>query len=191
MSEEGAARRLPPARKLALFFALYFAQGLPFGFQAKGLKAVLTDLGISMTKVTLLGALSLPWTLKPLIAPLVDRFGSVRFGRRKSWIVPAQLALAAACGAAAFAPPTESLFLLVVLVLAMNVFAATQDVGVDGLAVDLLTPQELGFGNALQVVGYKVGMIAGGSVLVAVGEAVAVGSVVGVKTTTVGSSVGS
>ena len=48
----------------------------------------------------------------------------------------------------------------------VNSFAATQDVPVDGLAVDLLGPHELGAGNAVQVVGYKVGMIVGGSLLV-------------------------
>jgi MFS family permease len=49
----------------------------------------------------------------------------------------------------------------------MNLFAATQDIAVDGLAVDLLQPRELGAGNAAQVVGYKIGILTGGGLLVA------------------------
>jgi MFS family permease len=145
---------------------LYFVQGLPYGFQSRGLKLALTALGLSMTKVTLASLLSVPWSLKPLIAPFVDRHGSVRFGRRKSWIVPLQGGLGLTCLAAAFCPPDTRLDLLLVCVLFMNVFAASQDVPVDGLAVDVLGPEDLGVGNAVQVVGYKVGMLIGGSVLV-------------------------
>ena len=159
-------RQLPAAWKLGVLSTLYFAQGLPFGFQSKGLKLSLTELGLSMTAVTMSSALSLPWSLKPLWGPFVDRHGSERFGRRKSWIVPMQLGLALSCAAAAFTPPSESLGALLVMVFFINLFAATQDVPVDGLAVDLLSPRELGAGNAVQVVGYKVGMIVGGSILV-------------------------
>jgi MFS family permease len=48
----------------------------------------------------------------------------------------------------------------------MNLFAATLDVAVDGLAVDLLSERELGRGNVAQVVGYKIGMLTGGGILV-------------------------
>lgn len=161
-----APRRLPPAWKVAVLSALYFAQGLPFGFQANALPLVLTERGLSLEHVSLARALSLPWALKPLWAPFVDRTGSARFGRRKSWILPLQALLALACVGAAFVPPDQGLTGLLVLVLLMNLLAATQDIAVDGLAVDLLEERELGAGNAAQVVGYKVGMLFGGGVLV-------------------------
>jgi len=162
-----APRRVPAAWKIAVLAALYFAQGLPFGFQSNALGLYLTELGLSMKQVSFSRLLSLPWGFKALWAPLVDRFGSRRFGRRKSWIVPAQVLLAATCALAAWVPPQEHLALLLALVLAMNFFAATQDIAVDGLAVDLLEPRELGAGNAAQVVGHKVGMLTGGGLLVA------------------------
>ena len=77
-----------PKNKLAFLLALYFVQGLPFGFQAKALPIYLREQGVGLTEIGLLGALALPWMLKALWAPLVDRYGSTRFGRRKSWIVP-------------------------------------------------------------------------------------------------------
>jgi predicted MFS family arabinose efflux permease len=154
------------AKKIGVLSALYFAQGLPYGFQSNALTLYLTSLGVPLGQVGLTKALALPWSFKALWAPLVDRLGSARFGRRKSWIVPMQALLAAACVVAAFVPPETHLKWLLACVLAMNFFAATQDIAVDGLAVDLLSESELGAGNAAQVVGYKVGMLTGGGLLV-------------------------
>src|SRR5262249_23586338 len=55
------------------------------------------------------------------------------------------------------------------LVFAMNFCAATQDIAVDGLAVDLLGQKELGGGNTAQVVGYKFGILIGGQLFVFLG----------------------
>jgi MFS family permease len=145
---------------------LYLVQGLPFGFQANALAALLRDQGVSMTHITLTTALALPWSLKALWAPLVDRHHVRALGRRRSWILPMQLLLALSMVAAAFAPVHPDPLPLLTLVLLMNLFAATMDIAVDGLAVDLLRETELGAGNAAQVVGYKVGMLAGGGLLV-------------------------
>jgi MFS transporter, PAT family, beta-lactamase induction signal transducer AmpG len=153
-------------RKLGILWTLYFVQGLPFGFQATALPVYLRASGVSLTAVGLVTALAVPWMLKAFWAPLVDRYGSARFGRRRSWIVPLQAALAACCAAAALVPPQEGLAVLLLLVLAMNLCAATMDIAVDGLAVDVLELPELGQGNIAQVVGFKAGMLTGGGLLV-------------------------
>ncbi len=160
--------RLPPStlRKLGILWALYFVQGLPFGFQATALPVYLRDAGVSLTGIGLATALSVPWMLKVFWAPLVDRYSSPRLGRRRSWILPLQLCLAAACALAALVPPSRGLALVLLLVLLMNFFAATMDIAVDGLAVDLLEVPELGKGNIAQVVGFKIGMLTGGGLLV-------------------------
>jgi len=153
------------AQKLSWLSLLYFVQGLPFGFQATALPVLLREQEVSLTGIGLANALALPWMLKILWAPAVDRYGSRRWGRRRSWIVPAQLALAAAAAAAAFVEPDDGLMVLLVLVFMMNLFAATLDIAVDGLAVSLLSARELGYGNIAQVVGYKLGMLTGGGLL--------------------------
>jgi PAT family beta-lactamase induction signal transducer AmpG len=152
--------------RLSILTLLYFVQGLPYGFQATALGVYLREADVSLTNIGLAGLLAVPWSLKALWAPFVDRHGDPRFGRRKSWIVPMQALLAASMCAAAVLPPDEGLVPLLVLVLLMNLFAATMDIAVDGLAVELLTTGELGTGNAAQVVGYKLGMLTGGGVLV-------------------------
>jgi MFS family permease len=152
--------------RLGLLTALYFVQGMPFGFQATALPVYLRSHGVSVATIGFVGLLSVPWLLKVLWAPLVDRYGSTRFGRRKSWIVPLQGALAATAAAAAFVSIERELSLLLALVFLFNLFAATQDIAVDGLAIDSLRPEQLGLGNAAQVVGYKLGMLTGGGLLV-------------------------
>lgn len=152
-----------PAR-LALLTVLYTVQGLPYGFQATALPALLREAGVSLAWIGALTLLAAPWSLKLLWAPWVDAFQG-RLGRRRGVILPMQLSMAAACVAAAFTPLPAGLWLLLVLVFLMNLAAATQDVAVDGLAVELLPPEELGRGNAAQVVGFKVGMLVGGGLL--------------------------
>jgi MFS family permease len=155
------------ASKLGLLGTLYFVQGMPFGFQTGAMGAYARSQGMSLKAITFLGVLlGLPWLIKPLWAPLVERYGSVRFGARKSWIIPMQAGIVLACLAASFVAEQAWLPPLFALVFLMNLFAATQDIAVDGLAVDLLQSSGLGWGNAVQVVGYKLGALTGGGLLV-------------------------
>jgi MFS transporter, PAT family, beta-lactamase induction signal transducer AmpG len=152
-------------RKIAVLSALYFVQGLPYGFQG-ALAVYLRERNVPLTVIGFLGILASPWMFKALWAPLVDRYSIRSFGKRKSWIVPTQIALALTSIAGIFVKLPEGLFILLSLVFLMNLFAATMDIAVDGLAVDLLEPSEMGPGNAAQVVGYKIGMLTGGGLLV-------------------------
>jgi MFS family permease len=163
LAPSSAARPFP--RKVALLAALYFVEGLPHGFRVTALPVYLREHGLSLTTIGFASLLALPWLCKALWAPAVDRFGSARFGRRRSWIVPTQAGLALACAAAAVLRPEDRLWELAALVFMMNLFAATMDIAVDGLAVDVLERHELGYGNIAQVVGYKIGMLGGGGLL--------------------------
>ncbi|MEM7050860.1 MAG: MFS transporter [Acidobacteriota bacterium] len=153
-------------RRLSVLWVLYFVQGLPYGFQILALPVYLRGEGVSLTGIGLASALGLPWLLKFLWSPLVDRYRHGPLGARRSWILPLQGGLAATCFLAATLSATDGLTELLLLVLAMNFCAATLDVAVDGLAVDLLRPEELGYGNIAQVVGYKIGILTGGGLLV-------------------------
>lgn len=149
-------------RKLAFLGLLYAAQGMPFGFQSMALPLYLREAGASLTTIGFAGLLALPWMLKAAWAPLVERVG-----RRRPVVLAMQVALLALCGVAALSPPDDSLVRLGVVILLMNLVTATQDIAVDGIAVDLLEPAELGPGNAAQVGGYKVGMLLSGGLVVA------------------------
>ena len=148
--------------RLTTLLLFYFTQGLPFGFQVTALPLMLREQGVSLQSISFAGVLATPWMAKALWAPWVDRFGSAAFGRRKSWIVPMQLGLVIC---AVIASRAQEIGLLLVLVFFMNLFAATQDIAVDALAVSWIRPGELGIANAFQVVGYKLGMLTGGGLL--------------------------
>jgi PAT family beta-lactamase induction signal transducer AmpG len=171
-ADAGAGPGHVPWSRFATLFALYFVQGLPYGFQVGALPVYLRENGISLTGIGLAGALSLPWIAKILWAPMVDRWHVRRLGRRRSWILPMQLALSAVCVAAAFTEPESRLVPLLGLVLCMNLFAATMDIAVDGLAVDLLAGRSLGYANIAQVVGYKLGALTAGGLLLQASSAV-------------------
>ena len=127
---------------------------------------LLRDKGISLTTIGFAGALALPWFFKPLWAPLIDRFWSARIGRRRSWIIPLQTMMVLTMFSSVFIAASGSIPLLLLCIFLMNLCAPTQDIAVDGLAVDILQRDELGPGNAAQVAGYKAGMALGGGILV-------------------------
>ena len=152
-------------QRFVLLGTLYFAQGLPFGFFVQAVPVLMRKAGYSLSTIGLATLLSLPWALKFLWAPVVDRTYSRRLGRRRTWILAMQLAGTLVLGAIALVPGSEALGVLMAAMFALNLVAATQDIATDGLAVELLPPEERGLANGLQVAGYRIGMIVGGGVL--------------------------
>uniref|UniRef100_A0A8C4R570 Major facilitator superfamily domain containing 3 n=1 Tax=Eptatretus burgeri TaxID=7764 RepID=A0A8C4R570_EPTBU len=144
---------------------MYTVQGLPYGLQVGLLPAGLRASGYSLSAVSLSRLLFLPWLCKPLIAPIVER-------SRRTWLLGSLMSLTAMFIVAAILPghvgagvPT-SLMHLMPLLLMLNTFAAAHDVVVDGCAVTMLKGNaELGQGNAVQVVFYKLGSLFSGGVL--------------------------
>ena len=154
-------------KKLFALTVLYFTQGLPFGFFVHYLPIVLRRQGVSLEEIGWLGALALPWGFKFLWSPLVDKYYLPKVGRRRSWILPMQFLMGLSIILCMPLDLERHLFLFVLSIFLFNLFSATQDIAVDGLAVDILTSKERGVGNSAQVAGYKLGMIIGGGVLIA------------------------
>lgn len=157
--------------KIGLLSSLYLSQGLPFGFFTQALPALLRKQGMSLPDIGLTYLLALPWALKFLWSPLMDRYGSERLGRRRGYILPLQLLSAGVLLLLALPSQTPSTQVLLAVVLLVNLLAATQDIATDGLAVNLLETRELGLGNGVQVAAYRVGMILGGGLMLAVFDA--------------------
>ena len=154
--------------KLGLLGSLYFSQGLPYGFFVQALPVLLRQAGASLPVIGLTSLLAFPWAFKFLWAPLIDRFDGSRFGRRRGWILPLQAIGVVFLAGMGLVEPQNGLLLLAVGTFLTNLVAATQDIATDGLAVDLLDPEERGHGNAIQVAGYRVGMIVGGGAMLIV-----------------------
>jgi MFS transporter, PAT family, beta-lactamase induction signal transducer AmpG len=159
---------------------LYAAQGLPDGFVRTGLKLYLIDQGVATDAVgNMVALVSWPWALKWVWGPLIDRFSYSRMGRRRPWILGAQLGLVITLASIALMPDVEgSLWWLGVAILTANVFASLQDVSVDALAVDLLPEKERGVANGFMYGSSYLGSFLGasliGGLLLTVGLATAV-----------------
>ena len=156
------------AEKLALLGTLYVAQGLPYGFFEQALPVIMREQGVSLKDIGLASLVALPWALKFLWSPLVDGLGWARVGLRRSWILPLQALSVVSLLALSGVDPVAGLTVVLAGVFFVNLLSATQDIATDGLAVTILTPRERGLGNGLQVAGYRVGMIIGGSLLLVV-----------------------
>jgi PAT family beta-lactamase induction signal transducer AmpG len=160
--------RVKTPAKLGLLASLYLSQGLPYGFFTQALPVLMRKQGLGLPDIGLANLLALPWALKFLWAPLVDRWGSPASGRRRSWIVPLQGASVVTAAALSFVDPRTGVRAMMAALLLTNLIAATQDIATDGLAVELLAEGERGYGNSVQVAGYRVGMILGGGFLLVV-----------------------
>ncbi|KAM6148289.1 major facilitator superfamily domain-containing protein 3 [Rhynchocyon petersi] len=149
--------------KLLPMAGLYLVQGLPYGLQSGLLPVLLRARGLSLTRVGLAKGLYAPWLFKLVWAPLMDQRGSPGV-----WLVLSTAALGMVCGLLAVLPPAEAGLPTTAagLLMLLNLGAAVQDVALDTLAVQLLAPAELGPGNTVQVVAYKLGAaLAGGGLL--------------------------
>lgn len=157
---------LRPRSKFVLLSCLYTSQFLPSAFFFRALPIFLRQQGASLQVIGLMSLLTLPWILKFLWAPLIDRYGSRRWGHYKSWIVGTQALLAltlVACSSIdTFDNNEVLLFQGIFLVVTL---AATQDIATDALAIGLLEPHERGWGNGIQSAGRAMGGILGGGVM--------------------------
>jgi PAT family beta-lactamase induction signal transducer AmpG len=153
-------------RKLFWISLLYFAEGMPMGIVIDVLPVYLRVHDVSLTAIGVFSSLTLPWTLKPLWAPLVDRFGA-----RQHWITAALLTMACASIAIPLTNPSVPTTVLIAAVLVLTIAGATQDIAIDAYTIGLLDPGEEGVGNGVRVSAYRAALIAtGGGVLLLAGR---------------------
>ncbi|MEZ5559221.1 MAG: MFS transporter [Pseudomonadales bacterium] len=152
--------------RLLTLSSLYFAQGIPIGLLDIAMPAWLAAQGAAAGDIGVYaGVIGLPWAFKLIAGPFMDRFQFPPMGRRRPWVIAAQtgllLALAGLAGVGAESDPgPPALLALMVVGFLVNACAATQDVAVDGMAIDVVPEAERGRANAFmafgQVLGYGV-----------------------------------
>ena len=138
---------------------MYFAQGIPQGLLAITIPAWLASEGVGAGDIgSYLAVIVLPWAFKLITGPLMDRYEFLPMGRRRPWVLGAQLGLSLSLLALLFIErPTEQIGLLMIIGVLINSFAATQDVAVDGMAIDLTPIREQGRLNAFMSFGKAIG----------------------------------
>ncbi len=161
-AEAGYARSPMTLRRKLLWVALlYFAEGLPFGVVKDVLPVYFRAHGVSLTEIGMVSLLGLPWTLKVLWSPLVDRWGE-----RRRWIAACLLVLAVCTALVPLCDPAAVSVWLWATLLALTVASATQDIAIDAFTIGLAQPGEEGKVNGVRVTAYRVALIAGGGGMV-------------------------
>jgi len=151
------------AGRLSTFGLLYVSEGIPLGFASIAMAAYMRREGLDVVQVgAFVASFYLPWAFKWAWAPIVDLISLKRFGGRKAWIVLCQSLVIITLYAVAQIDYKHSFDLLIGLVIVHNIFAATNDMAIDSLAVNALPPDERGQGNGFMFGGAYLGQGLGG-----------------------------
>ncbi len=152
---------------MAAILFLSFASGLPLNLTGATLQAWLAFERVDIKTIGLFSLVGLPYILKFIWAPLLDRYLPPLLGRRRGWIVIYQLCLAAGIGVMAFSSPSREPYSLAVIALIVAFLSASQDIVVDAYRVDVIPPSERALAAAATTFGYRsAAMFAGAVILV-------------------------
>ncbi len=147
------------SKKVFLLLSLGFSSGLPLALSGSTLSAWLTNAGFNVKAIGLVTLVGLPYSMKFLWAPFLDRYRLPFLGRRRGWILVFQLLLVAALVAMALTSTTIDLGTIALFACAVAFLSASQDVVIDAYRTDVLDDKERGAGTATSVVGYRIAML--------------------------------
>ncbi|OLY80726.1 putative membrane protein [Smittium mucronatum] len=137
-------------------------QGVPLGLSSGSIPFLLKE-KMSFSQLGLFSLASYPYSLKLFWSPIVDSIFSNRFGRRKSWIVPVQFAIAAIFwffGSHVdelIKNPGPNITTISLIFFIIVLLSATQDIAVDGWALTLLSKENLAYASTCQTIGLNCG----------------------------------
>jgi PAT family beta-lactamase induction signal transducer AmpG len=151
------------SRRMLICIFIGFSSGMPLYVLIQLVPAWLRSNGVDLATIGLFALVSLPYTWKFLWSPLMDRFTLPFLGRRRGWALLTQLALLLSIGLLGTVDPRESLQLIVVLVFAVSLFSASQDIVIDAYRRELLADDELGTGNSFFINAYRLSSLVPGS----------------------------
>lgn len=142
---------------------LGFSSGLPLALTAGTLQAWLTVEGVDLQTIGLFSMIGIPYTIKFLWSPFMDRFVPPILDRRRGWIVFCQIALTLLIGILGLQDPKQSALSVAILALLTAFASASQDIVIDAYRTDILKDHERGLGSAVFVTGYRIGMLVSGA----------------------------
>jgi PAT family beta-lactamase induction signal transducer AmpG len=157
------------SRRMLVSFIMGFACGLPLLLTISVLQAWMKEEGVDLTVIGLMALVGLPYTLKFVWAPIMDRFTPAFLGRRKGWLFIAQIFLVLSIVGLGQTNPANNPWMVAFAAFLVTFFSASQDIVVDAYRREDLPDRELGLGSSLYVNGYRVGMLlaSGGGLIMA------------------------
>jgi PAT family beta-lactamase induction signal transducer AmpG len=153
-------------RRILTVLFLGFSSGLPLALSGQTMMAWLTDAKVDLTTIGLFALVGLPYSTKFFWAPLIDRLSLPligKLGRRKSWGLLVQAALAILLLLLGSVDPAKDPASFALLALLIAFASASQDIVIDAFRVEILDENQYGAGAAAVQFGYRIGMLTSGA----------------------------
>ena len=152
--------------RIAALFFLGFSAGLPFLLVFSTMSAWLTEYGVSRSTIGFFSWIGITYSIKVFWAPVVDRIrlpGIGRLGQRRSWILLAQLGIAAGLFGLSLVDPSENLHGVALLALLVAFSSATQDISIDAYRIEAAEMDRQAAMAAAYIFGYRVALLVAGA----------------------------
>jgi PAT family beta-lactamase induction signal transducer AmpG len=161
-------------KNFLIIFLLGISSGIPITLILSTLKALLVDKGFDIKIIGFLSLVSLPYSLKIFVAPIVDSLAipyfTKKFGNRKSWIIFTQLLLVIFIFLLGIAGEIASLLAICTFSFLVATVSATQDIVIDGYRIELIEKPQQAMASAYYIYGYRIGMLISGSLALAMSD---------------------
>ena len=140
-----------PVLRYATFIVLYFSQGIPEGITMFAIPAWMAMNGKSAGEIAGYSAvIMIPFSLKILLAPFMERFTFLPMGRRRPWMLFGQFGIMCSLLALSFVPyPLNNVALLTTVAVSVHIFIMFQDIATDSLVIDIVPIEQQGKANSL------------------------------------------
>lgn len=151
------------SRKMLSVFIAGFSSGLPLVLSGATLQAWMATEKVDLKVIGLFSLVGLPYTVKFLWSPLMDRYVPPILGRRRGWMLICQILTAITIAMMAFTSPVNQTPLVALLAFLLSFFSASQDIVIDAYRTEVLPSEERGIGSGLYIMGYRLAMIVAGA----------------------------
>ena len=161
-------------KNVLVIFFLGFSSGLPFPLVYSTLSLWLSQAGLELSTVSTFAWLGFAYSFKFVWAPLVDSLKipllTGLLGRRRAWMLLAQLSIGASLLALSGVDPTENIEAFAFVAVAVALSSATQDIVIDAYRIECAESKMQGVLAAAYQYGYRVAMLVGGAGAIAIAE---------------------
>jgi PAT family beta-lactamase induction signal transducer AmpG len=159
--------------RMFIILLVGFASGLPLGLTGGTLQAWMKTENIDLGTIGLFSLVGLPYTLKFLWSPLMDRYVPPMFGRRRGWMFLTQAGLIITIIALGFSDPKMTPKYVAFFAVCVAFFSASQDIAIDAYRTEVLHEDELGAGAGVYIMGYRIAMIVSGALALILADHIA------------------
>jgi len=149
-------------RRQLVILLMGFSSGMPFLLSGAVLSYWMGRVGVDLTTIGVFALVGTPYAFKFAWAPLVDRLPlpllDRMLGRRRSWMLLAQLGILVSVLLLAWSDPATTPWFTAAAAVAVAFFSATQDIAIDAYRIEILHDEEQGAGSATTQLGYRIAL---------------------------------